>query len=69
MEHSRDERVAGDQSRARPDFHGDEEKQAFVGSDCHQDEGKGPPSQRRTVQVQVEKPRYPLQGTQMLCKV
>ncbi|TQD87826.1 hypothetical protein C1H46_026678 [Malus baccata] len=62
MERSGDEGLASDQSRARSDFHGDEEKQASVGSDFYEDEGKRSPSQRRTVQVQVEKPRYSLQG-------
>lgn len=63
MEYSRDEGLAYDQGGARSDFHGDETKQASLGSDCNEDEGKRSPSQRRTVQVQMEKPRYSLQGT------
>ena len=58
MESSGDKGASDDPSRSRPDFHGDKAQQASLGSHRHEDEGKGFQSQPRTVQVQVEKPRY-----------
>lgn len=62
MEHPGDEGADIDQSGAGSDLHGDQTKQATLGSDCDQDEGQGPQSQRRAVQMQMEKPRHSLQG-------
>jgi len=60
MEHPGDKRVPRDPCGAGSDFHGDKEEQTALGSHLQPDEGKGFPSKCRTVQVQVEKPRYPL---------
>lgn len=62
MERPGDEGADYDQSGAGSDLHGDQTKQATLGSDCDQDEGQGSQSQRRAVQMQMEKPRHPLQG-------
>lgn len=46
MECSRNEGVFGDQSGAGSKFHGNQEKQASMGSYFHKDERKGLQSQR-----------------------
>lgn len=62
MESPGDEGANNDQGGAGSDVHGDQTKQAALGSDCYPDEGQGPQPQRRAVQVQMEEPRHPLQG-------
>lgn len=65
MEYSGDEGFLDDTSRARSHVYGNQAKQASVGSDCDENEGKGLQSKRRAVQVQVEKPRHSIQGSNL----
>ena len=41
MEYAGNERFFDDSGRAGPHFHGDQEEQALVGTDCYENEGEG----------------------------